>query len=66
MAYDNEAGTTGKSKEVDAIAQGAAKEVASNPQGFKVNSADPANTHQTNQGNVEDPAFSRMRKQVAP
>lgn len=62
MGYDNETNTPGRSKEVDAVAHGAMKEMISNDKGFKTNSADPLNDKPTPQGNPDDSAFNKGRK----
>lgn len=61
MPYDKSEGEEGRSKEVDAIAHGALKEVKSKD--FTVNHADPVNNHVgTNRGNPDDPEYNRSRK----
>lgn len=62
MPYDNETATPGRSKEIDAVAHGAMKELQSNPKGMKTNSADPVNTINQPQGNPDDPAYRPDRK----
>lgn len=60
-SYDGTSPAEGKSKEIDAIARGAAVNFQHNKDAA-VNTEDPANSHRaTVQGNPDDPAYSRKR-----
>ena len=63
MPYDTDNCTPGRSKEIDAVAHGAMKDMQGNSKGFKTNAADPVNDHvNTVQGNPDDPAYNPGRK----
>ena len=59
--YDETDHTPGRSREVDAIAHAAAQELASNPDGVKVNDEDPANSNEEPLGNPNSPSYSDKR-----
>lgn len=62
MPYDKDSNVAGRSKEVDAEAFAAASAMNANPNSFKTNDEDSANTHASPQGNPEDPAFNPGRE----